>query len=161
VSAKKAEDFVASLRKCLGGFPVKPFSTERRPSEVMTEWLRTGEPPSNLTIESECELKSEEKEGSVIRCQRQELISPEMKLHLDAGKQVTKLALSFEDRLGFVLGDDWVIRKLRFLDLIQEEAAQVDEGSDEAQFDADFALMSREINRMIQSLVPLFGGASQ
>jgi len=33
-----------------------------------------------------------------------------------AGKQVTKLALIFEDNLSFVIGDDLIVRKLKFLD---------------------------------------------
>ena len=159
VSARKAEDFVALLRKSWGTFSVKPFATELMPSVLMTDWVKSGETPSLLTIEMDCELKSEEKEGSVIRCQRQAIDAPEIRQHLDAGKIVTKMALSFDDRLGFVLSEDWVIRKLKFLDLIQEESSQHDDESDEARFDVDFSLMTREINRMVNYLSPLFGGA--
>ena len=158
-SAKKAEDFVSLLRKSLGSFAVKPFATQTQPALVMTEWVRTGELPPMFSLEAECELKTIEKTGSVIRCQRQELVSLELKSHLDAGKHVDKLGLSFDDRLGFVLGDDWVFRKLKFLDLMQEEAATSRDSSDEVQFDADFTLMSREINRMIEFLQTSFGGA--
>ena len=158
VSARKAEDFVALLRKSWGTFSVKPFATEVLPSALMTDWVKSGETPSLLNIEMDCELKSEEKDGSVIRCQRQAIDAPEIRQHLDAGKIVTKMALSFDDRLGFVLSEDWVIRKLKFLDLIQEESSQHDDESDEARLDADFALMTREINRMVNYLSPLFGG---
>ena len=55
-------------------------------------------------------------QGAVVKCQRQELQGDEIAKHLEAGKQVTRLALTLDDHVSFVLGEDLVVRKFKLLD---------------------------------------------
>lgn len=157
-SAKKAEELVSLLRQTLGSLPVAPIATQARPPAVMTGWLLEQDLPSDVVIEDECELRSPDEEGGIVRCRRQDLSAPEIRNHIDAGKEVMRLAVSWNDRLGFTLDDGLGIKKLRFLDVIQEQAAEIDASDEMERFDADFAIMTLELSQFLARLVELFGG---
>ncbi len=156
-SASKAEELVSLLRETLGSLPAIPPAVSSAPASVLTQWLSGQTPPAGYRIEDQCELRDPAAEGAVVRCTKQDLLSDEIQTHLKAGKQVTKLAIAWHDRLTCILCDDLSIKRLRFLDIIQERAA--DEAADEAsRFDADFALMTLELSRLIPSIMDIFGG---
>lgn len=160
-SAKKAEDLLSNLRKCLGSLPAVPPNTVEKPIATMTQWLIHHETPADITIEDECELRSPEEEGGIIRCKRHDLTLPEIRNHLDTGKEAIKLAISWDDRLSFIIDEHLAIKRLRFLDLIQDQAANI-EASDEAeQFDVDFSIMSLELANFLPRLMELFGGENK
>ena len=58
----------------------------------------------------------------------------------------------FADRLSFVLGEDLVIRKLKFLETATESLEKDDSSSREAELDATFALMSGELRLLLERL---------
>ncbi len=156
-SASKAEELVSLLRETLGSLPATPPNVNSAPASILTNWLNGLAVPANYLIEDQCELRDPSTEGAVIRCTKQDLLSDEIQVHLKAGKQVTKLAIEWNEHLTCVLCDDLSIKRLRFLDIIQETAA--DEAVDEAsRFDADFALMTLELSRFIPSMIDAFGG---
>lgn len=155
-SAKKAEDVLSQLRKCLGSLPVVPIGAAVKPAAVMTQWLLNHDAPKDILIEDECELRSLEDEGGIIRCKRHDLALPEIKNHLDSGKQVIKLAMSWADRLSFVLDESLAVKRLKFLDLVQEQAADIEALDDIEQFDADFSIMSAELAQFFPRLLELF-----
>ena len=156
-SASKAEELVSLLRETLGTLPAIPPNVNSAPASILTNWLNGLAVPANYAIEDQCELRDPSAEGAVIRCTKQDLLSDEIQVHLKAGKQVTKLAIEWHEHLTCVLCDDLSIKRLRFLDIIQETAA--DEAIDEAsRFDADFALMTLELSRFIPSILDAFGG---
>jgi recombination associated protein RdgC len=157
-SAKSAEDLLSHLRKCLGSLPAVPLSTMENPSLVMTGWLLNGRAPEDIVIEDECELRSPEEEGGIIRCKRHDLAVPEIKNHLDSGKLVIKLAVKWADRLSFVMDEHLAIKRVRFLDLIQDQVAEVDAESEAERFDVDFSIMSLELANFLPRLLELFGG---
>ena len=156
-SSKSAEDLLSLLRKSLGSLPVIPLNTIDKPSNIMTQWLLTQQTPSDLTIEDECELRSEES-GSIIRCKKHDLSLPEIKNHLDSGKAVIKLALNWSDRLAFIIDEHLAVKRLRFLDLIQDQVSEIDITDAAAQFDVDFSIMSAELANFIPRLLEIFGG---
>lgn len=160
-SANKAEDLVSLLRKCLGSLPVIPPVTKEKPSATMSQWLIDQKIPDNITIEDECELRSPEEEGGIIRCKRQDLSLPEIKNHLDSGKQVVKLAVSWADRLAFIIDESLTVKRLRFLELIQDQVAEIEADDETVQFDADFSIMSLELEKFLPRLLELFGGENK
>ena len=157
-SAKKAEDLISYLRKNLGSLPLVPISTKEKPVSTMTQWLLTNETPADVLVEDECELRSPEEAGGIIRCKRQDLAAPEIKNHLDTGKQVIKLAVSWSDRLSFIVDENLSIKRLKFLELIQDQVADTESDSAEEQFDVDFTIMSQELSAFLPRLLELFGG---
>ncbi|MDO9213347.1 MAG: recombination-associated protein RdgC [Methylococcales bacterium] len=157
-SANKAEDLLSLLRKCLGSLPAVPLNTVDKPIATMTEWLLTQETPKDVTIEDECELRSPEEAGGVIRCKRHDLSLPEIKNHLDIGKQVIKLAINWEDRLSFILDENLSVKRLKFLDLVQDQVTDTNADDEAARFDVNFSIMSLELANFIPRLLEIFGG---
>jgi recombination associated protein RdgC len=157
-SAKNAEDLLSLLRKSLGSLPAAPLNTIDKPSTILTQWLLNNKAPDDIAIEDECELRSPEEAGGIIRCKRHDLALPEIKNHLDTGKEVIKLALTWADRISFIIDENLSIKRLRFLDLIQEQAADIETEDAAAQFDADFSIMSAELANFLPRLIELFGG---
>jgi recombination associated protein RdgC len=156
-SVKAAEGVISLLRKTLGSLSVGYPLTTQRPSAVMTEWLRERANPADVTIEDECELRSPGEEASIIRCKRQDLSVPEVLNHLEAGKEVIRMSMTWDDQLSFILDESLSLKRLRFLDGVQEQADT--EGSDQAeQFDADFSIMSLVLGNFLPRLLELFGG---
>lgn len=156
-SRKAAEDAVSQLREALGRFPAVPAAPEESPRTLMTDWLIHGKLPPNLAFGEECELRDPAEAGAVVRCRRQDLESDEVREHLKSGKQVFQLGLEFDERIGFVLGEDLAVRKLRFLDVVLDQIGEDAAESAEAELDARFALMSLELRRLLDNMHEWFG----
>lgn len=156
-SRKSAEDALTQIRGALGSFPAVPLAPATSPRILMTEWLSSGHLPSSLRLGDECELRDPvTATGAIVRCRRQDLDADEVKEHLRNGKQVFLLGLVFDERMSFVLGEDLVIRKLNFLDVITEELSDspADAG---AELSASFALLTLELARLLAKLDECFG----
>ena len=67
-----------------------------------------------------------------------------------------QLGLVFDDRMSFVLGEDLVVRKLKFLDVVTEELGDSHEDA-AAEADARFALFTLELERLLAKLEEWFG----
>lgn len=155
-SQKTAENVMSDVRGLLGSFPAMPLNAEVAPRAILTSWI-AGEPlPDGLSLGEECEMKDPAEGGAVVKCQHQELRCDEIDKHLDAGKQVTKLGLLFEDNLSFVLGDDLIVRKLKFLDGALDQLEHADEDGHRSELEARFALQSGEIRRLFLLLEQAF-----
>ncbi len=153
-SRKSGENVVSEIRRAMGSFPALPLNAEIAPRAIMTGWI-AGEPlPEGLSLGEECELKDAMDGGAVVKCQNQELQSDEIAKHLEAGKQVTKLALTLDDHVSFVLGEDLIIRKLKFLDGAVDQLENTEREDLRAELDARFALMAGEVKRLFAVLEP-------
>ncbi|HET6397229.1 MAG TPA: recombination-associated protein RdgC [Pseudoxanthomonas sp.] len=148
-SSRKTGEAVASeIRRAMGSFPAIPPNAEVAPRSVLTAWI-AGEPlPEGLSLGDECELKDAMDGGAVVKAQHQELLSDEIAKHLEAGKQVTKLALNLDDHVSFVLGEDLVVRKLKFLDGAVDQLESTERDDVRAELDARFALLAGEVRRL-------------
>ena len=155
-SRKNAEEVVSQVRHAVGRFPATPLAPEESPRALLTHWLASGKLPANLVLGDECELRDPAESGAIVRCRRQDLELDEIKEHLKSGKQVFQLGLEFDDRISFVLGEDLVIRKLRFLDIVLDEIDESSLESVRAELDATFTLMTGEIRRLLAALESWF-----
>ncbi|MGL4316346.1 MAG: recombination-associated protein RdgC [Pseudomonas sp.] len=157
-SAKRAEDLLSTLREVMGSLPVRPLSVKMAPTATMTDWVKSQQAATDFFVLDECELRDTAEDGGVVRCKRQDLTSEEIQLHLSAGKLVTQLSLAWQDKLSFVLDDKLVVKRLRFEDLLQDQAAQ-DGGEDNlGQLDASFTLMMLTFCDFLPALFEALGG---
>ena len=153
-SRKNAEAVVSEIRRALGSFPALPVNAEVAPRSVLTGWIAGEALPEGLALGEECELKDAAEHGAVVKCQRQDLQCEEIANHLEAGKQVTRLALTLDDHVSFVLGEDLVVRKLKFLDGAVDQLEGGERDDARAELDARFALMAAELKRLFMVLEP-------
>ena len=161
-SPKKAEDLLSYLRKSLGSLPIVPVNSLDQPVTVMTDWLKNpASVPKDITIEDECELRSMEDEAAIVRCKRHNLNLPEITNHLDKGKQVIKLAVNWTDRLSFIVDENLAIKRLKFLELIQDQVSDTQSDDAVSAFDVDFSIMTLELAHFLPRLVEIFGGEHQ
>ncbi|HDS1679917.1 TPA: recombination-associated protein RdgC [Pseudomonas putida] len=157
-SAKRAEDLLSTLREVMGSLPVRPATVKIAPTATMTDWVKSQQAAEGFYVLDECELRDTAEDGGIVRCKRQDLTGEEIQLHLSTGKVVTQLALAWQDKLSFVLDDKMVIKRLKFEELLQEQAEQ--DGGDEAaqQFDASFQLMMMTFAEFLPVLFEALGG---
>jgi recombination associated protein RdgC len=154
-SRKSAEAVVSDVRHALGSFPALPLNAEVAPRSVLTGWIAGDTLPDGLSLGEECELRDPTDQGAIVKCQRQDLQCDEIAKHLEAGKQVTRLALMLDDHVSFVLGEDLVIRKLKFLDGAVDQLESTEREDLRAELNARFALFSAEVRRLFLTLEPV------
>ncbi len=157
-SPGRAEEVLDSLRTALDALPVWMLRTNVAPVSVMTSWLSANEARHGFTIDHDCELRAVTDEKAAVRYVRHALDGNDVKDHLAAGKLPTKIGLTYDDRVSFVLDDRMTLRRLQFLDIIKEEAEKQADGVACMQMEADFAIMSGELKRVIDALIAAMGG---
>jgi recombination associated protein RdgC len=156
-SRKSAENALTQIREALGSFPAVPLAPEEGPRVLMTDWLANGNLPAGLSLGDEVELRDPASAtGAIAKCRRQDLDSEEVKEHLRNGKQVFQLGLIFDERMSFVLGEDLIVRKLKFLDVVLDEMGDSHQDA-AAEADASFALLTLELERLLGKLEEWFG----
>lgn len=156
-TSSKAENFVSTLRECLPPFPCALPRTVMSPHSVMTDWLAAGEASHGFELDADAKLQDSSENGAKIAISRADLTADEIREHIATGKQVTELGLIYRERIRFVLTDKLQLKRLQFLDVLQEEASQA--GDDLASlFDSTFLLMSEELGELVDDLVAALGG---
>jgi recombination associated protein RdgC len=154
-SQGKADEVVSLLVECLPGLTVMPINTNISPVTAMAEWLTSQEPPQGFSVDRECELKAADESRAVVRYSRHPLDTEEVRQHIVGGKLPTKLALTWDNRVSLVLTDTLQIKKLTFLEVVFEGAAA---GGKDDGFDADVAIATGELQRLIPDLLEALGG---
>lgn len=154
-SASRADEVVTFLIASIDGFMVEGLQTATSASAAMAHWLTSGEAPEHFSIDRECELKATDESRSVVRYARHPLDIEEVRQHIEQGKQPTRLALSWEDRVSFLLTETLQIKKIAFQDAVFEGSPS-DRPDDD--FDADAAIATGELGRLLPDLIAALGG---
>lgn len=153
-SRNKAETVVSEVRRALSSFPALPLSPEVAPRQVLTQWLMEDDLPDGFALGYEAELQDPAEDGATIKVSRMDLGNDELRKHVETGFQVTKLALTFNDRVSFTFGDDLAVRKFKLL----EAATETMESQDDihAERDAMLALTHGELTELFDALKAAF-----
>ena len=158
-AGQKAEALVSALREALPPFPARLPHTQLSLGSAMTGWL-AGEVPDGFELDCDCELKSPGDDGATVRCSKQDLTAPEVRQHLDTGKVVTRLGLVWQERIRFVLTEQLELKRLQFLDVLEEQASQAGDDAP-ALFDATATLMLGELRHLVADLIAALGGETE
>lgn len=152
-SLAKADELIEQLLKNIDGIALAPLKTELSPATAMTGWLLGGEAPAGFSVDDDYELRGVGEGKSSVRYTRHAPDADEIRKHVESGKTVSRLALTWQDRLSLVLDEQLQLKRLTPLDLLTEQA-----DGDEDVFDADFAMMTGEVSKLLADLLAALGG---
>ncbi|OAM29941.1 MULTISPECIES: recombination-associated protein RdgC [Eikenella] len=156
-SATRAENLLAKLREALGGLEAKLPNTKQSPSSLMTEWLLQGACGGGFELDDMCELKGAGDAAPTVRVSKQDLTAEEVVQHVKNGKTVTQLGLVWREQIAFVLTQDFTLKRIQYLDVLQEEAESHGDDAPSLAF-ASQVLMAEGLSALLQELVALLGG---
>lgn len=157
-SAQKAEEWVTTLRKTLGSLPVERIQTQSAPANIMSSWLIQQALPRGVELGQDIELKADGSEGGIISGKQHDLLSPEIAQHIESGKRVSRLALTWQNAISCQLMDDLSLKRIKFSDELIDQAEREADGDPVAQLDADFALMHAQMADFFPQLIEWFDG---
>lgn len=132
---------------------LQPLQTQQSPSASMSQWLLTKEAPTGFTVDRDLELRSADEERSAVRYARHNLEIDEVVDHIKGGKIPTQVAMTWTDRVSFVLSADMTLKKIELLDEVFADATEDDYG-----FDGDVAISTGELSKLIPDLITALGG---
>lgn len=141
-----------ALRKAMGGLTEVPFasSAETTPASLMSQWLLNSA-PSELTIESAARLENNDGEQIQYRCI--DLDKDDIKDRILSGMLVTRIGMTFQDRITFDWHASGILSGIKPLDLIEERIGEeVTELEADAIEDATFLIMTDEIGALVSYL---------
>lgn len=156
-SPSKADDVLRLLLKAIDTFPVQTLHVAHSPSIVMTEWLVADEAPAGFTVDQDTELRSSGESKATVRYVHHTLEGEDVRRHIASGKQCTRLAMTWSDKISFVLTETMAIKRIIPLDVIKQDMGVTAQNDDE-RFDGDFQLMTGEFNQLLSDLLAVFGG---
>ena len=154
-SPGKADEVLTCLAKAMEGLGAVLLQTTISPVAAMSDWLLSQQPPAGFSVDRECELKAGDDSKAVVRYSSHALDIDEVQQHIADGKLPTRLAMTWEGRVSFVLTEGLQIKKLAFVDgVFQDDAAS----SKDERFDTDAAIATGEIRKLIPDLLDALGG---
>lgn len=154
-SPSKADKVIKLLLKAVDRMPLESLRVQRSPVSVMTEWLQADDAPGGFTVDMDTELRATGESKAAVRYVRHTLEADEVRRHIDAGKQCTRLAMTWDSKISFTLTESLAIKGVKLLEVIQESAAAT--CNDNERFDNDFMLMSGELAALLGELVEALG----
>lgn len=156
-SPTKAEEVLDHLKFTLNDVAITKLDLATQPHIAMTQWLSAGDAPAPFTIDQDCELREVTERRGIIRYTRHSLDGEDIRPHIESGKRVTQLAMTWNDRVSFVLTEDFMLKRLSFLDIIKNEAAEGMNNADDL-LEANLAIMAGELEKLIADLLAALGG---
>lgn len=157
-SQNVADTVATCLVKSVDGLALALVNTHVSPLAIMASWLLDGDKLDahdrfGFDVGSSCELKAGDESKAVVRYQRHSLDTDDVKQHINQGKLPVRLELIYDDRVAFVLDDGGRLRKLQFLDVAFEGKDDMADA-----FDADTAILTGELSKVIDALIDALGG---
>ena len=144
-SQNKSDDIIHAILKEIEGFPVESL-TIGSVSDSMTNWLKFCFSPDWFSIDSDATLQKFGDEKSIVKYTNHTVSDDEILTRIAEGKICTSLAMTWNNKISFVLTDNLTIKKIKFLGLMKANIANSED------FDSEFTLMAMEFNAMLNRL---------
>ena len=158
-----ADKVVTHLMEALSEIPgrgpgilARPVQTAMSAGAAMAHWLANREAPVSFTVDRDCELKMPDDQKSTVRYSRHPLEIDEVAQHIAAGKVPTQLAMTWNERVSFILTDMAQVKKIKLLDVVLDGVQE--NGKDDDGFDTDAAIVTGELSSLIPDLLEALGG---
>jgi len=152
--APRAESMLETLVATLDSFAPSPLEAARSPHVFMSSWLMQGDAPFRFAIDDDLELQAADETKSSIRYVRHALDGKDIRSHLATGKYPTRLGLTWNGRVSFVMTDKLCLKRIEFLEVGKDQTDAEDVDAAE-QFDIDFAVMAGELSALLTDLAQI------
>lgn len=149
----KADKFTEIFLKSFPSITLKRIKTTLSPASAMTRWLSGDDLAVAFSIDSDSVFRSKEDKKISVSYSRQPLEPQEIAKHVQTGKEVTKLAMAWKDKISFILDENLQLKRITLLDVTNEPAESAEE-----QFDSNFFLMTEELKQLLPDLMEALGG---
>lgn len=153
-SNNQASQLTSLLRKSVPGIQIEPLACNENLALRFAEWLSNPEliPPS-FQLASDCLLFSLDDEKKRVNCKGYELPAQEILTLLSEGLAAAEISLIWKERIQFTLTQDLVFKRLKSLDYLVDEFAEIQNLEEEyQQRDAALALLSGELRELMNDL---------
>jgi recombination associated protein RdgC len=158
-SPAKADEVIKLLLKAVDKLPLESLRVQRSPVGVMTEWLQADDAPAGFTVDQDATLSATGESKATVQYKRNTLEADEVRRHIAAGKQCTKLAMTWDSKISFMLDESLAIKGIKPLDVLTEK--EIKSKNDDERFDSDMMLMTGELAKMMADLVEALGGVAE
>jgi recombination associated protein RdgC len=156
-TASKADDVIKLLLKAIDRFPVESMRVVHSPVRMMTSWLEHDDSPAGFTIDQDATMRATGESKAQVTYKRHTLEPDAMRGHIKAGKQCTKLAMTWDSKISFVLTEELAIKSIKLLDVMAENVP----ANDVERFDGEFALFAGEFGKLLGDLTNALGGMAK
>ncbi len=156
-ASAKADEVIGMLVKTVDPLPLENLYVAQSPAAAMTGWLAADEAPANFSIDQDTELRASGESRAAIRYVKHSIDADDVRRHIQSGKQCTRLAMTWADRVSFVLTEAMDVKRVTPLDVLKENPDNLALNDDE-KFDSDMALMTGELAKLMTELVDALGG---
>ena len=156
-ASAKADEVIGLLVKSVDPLPLENLYVTQSPAAAMTGWLAEDEAPSNFSIDQDTELRASGESRAAIRYVKHSIDADDVRRHIQSGKQCTRLAMTWADRVSFVLTEAMDVKRVAPLDVLKENTDTVSQNDDE-KFESDMVLMTGELSKLMTDLVEALGG---
>lgn len=154
---RKAENLLTKLREALGGLPAQQPNTRQSPSSLMTNWLLQEEAQGRFELDSDVTLVGVGYVAPKVKISRKDLTATDVVQHAKNGMIVTELGLVWNERVAFILTQDFTLKRIKWLDVVQEEAEGSCDDAESMAY-ATQLLMEAALSAILGELVDLLGG---
>ena len=158
-SPAKADDVIKHLLKAVDKMPLNSLRVQRSPVGVMTAWLEMDEAPHGFTVDQDTELRATGESKAAVRYVKHTLEPDDIRRHIASGKQCTRLAMTWNDKISFVLTESLAVKGVKPLDVLKETDSV--SRDDNERFDNDMLLMTGELSAMLADIVVALGGEAE
>ena len=154
---RKAENLLTKLREALGDLPAQQPVARQSPASLMTNWLLQGEAQGRFVLDSDITLVGVGDVAPKVKISRKDLTAEDVVQHAKNGMIVTELGLVWNERVAFILTQDLTLKRIQWLDVVQEEAESSCDDAESMAY-ATQLLMAAALSAILGELVDLLGG---
>lgn len=155
-STSKQDIAITAIVTAITGIALMDAGTVLAPAGAMSAWLATNEAPHGFTIDRDCVLSAHDESKAAIKYTNHALDIDEVRQHIAAGMRPTRLAMTYDGRVSFVLTEHGTVTGINFLDFAFEGGDQATDA-----FDADVAITTGELTFLLDALIEALGGIAQ
>jgi len=156
-AAAQSDEVLSALGRSLHPYPVEPLKLDNSATALMTEWLLSGQAPESFTVDDDSQWQATGEQAASIRYVRHDLPTETIESHVQDGYQCTRLAMTWQDRISFMLTDTGDLKRVAPLEVLEEGSNDAIVQSGAEKFQSDFTLMSAELAKLFNELMPLLG----